>query len=70
MLPKTAGPTKIMPSQQDASHIVRIAVELENQTPQLIKFDRTQPLTGTIPISLQKLAPPFYFSYLLIHFFN
>lgn len=28
------------------SHIVKIAVELENQTPQLIKFDSRLPLTG------------------------
>lgn len=34
-----------MPALKE-SHIVRIAVELENQTAQLIKFDRRQPLTG------------------------
>lgn len=37
-----------MPALKE-SHIVRIAVELENQStqlPQLIKFDRRQPLTG------------------------
>lgn len=28
------------------SHIVKIAVELENQTAQLIKFDLRNPLTG------------------------
>ncbi|KAJ6648819.1 Engulfment and cell motility protein 1, partial [Pseudolycoriella hygida] len=41
-----------MPALKE-SHIVRIAVELENQStqlPQLIKFDRRQPLTGIIQI--------------------
>lgn len=45
MLPKTT--TKTMPPQKDV-HIVRIAVELENQTAQLIKFDRRTPLTGEL----------------------
>lgn len=36
---------KTMPALKD-SHIVKIAVEFENHTAQLIKFDRTQPLTG------------------------
>ncbi|KAG4073589.1 hypothetical protein HA402_000813 [Bradysia odoriphaga] len=36
-----------MPALKE-SHIVRIAVEFENQLPQLIKFDRRQPLTGII----------------------
>lgn len=33
-----------MPALQD-SHIVKIAVELENQTAQLIEFDQRSPLT-------------------------
>lgn len=50
MLPKTntAATTKNMPVQQKESHIVRIAVELENQTAQLIKFDLRNPLTGRL----------------------
>lgn len=47
MLPKPTS-TTVMPALKE-SHIVRIAVELENQStqlPQLIKFDRRQPLTG------------------------
>lgn len=36
-----------MPALKE-SHIVRIAVEFENQIPQLIKFDRRQPLTGQL----------------------
>lgn len=46
-----------MPALKE-SHIVRIAVELENQStqlPQLIKFDRRQPLTGQF-IVLNTLA--------------
>lgn len=36
--------TTRMPALQD-SHIVKIAVELENQTAQLIEFDQRSPLT-------------------------
>lgn len=45
MLPKTTP--KTMPALKDA-HIVRIAVEFENQSAQLIKFDRRTPLTGKV----------------------
>lgn len=41
MLPKIGK----MPAVKDA-HIVKIAVELENQQPQLIEFNQRQPLTG------------------------
>lgn len=36
---------KKMPALKD-SHIVKIAVELENQQAQLISLDQRQPLTG------------------------
>lgn len=42
MIAKT---TTRMPALKD-SNIVKIAVELENQTAQLIEFDQRHPLTG------------------------
>lgn len=42
-----------MPALQD-SHIVKIAVELENQTAQLIEFDQRSPLTR----KFDALSPP------------
>lgn len=39
-------PTIRMPTAIDPS-IVKIAVELENHTAQLIEFDQKNPLTGT-----------------------
>lgn len=43
MLPKAK-----MPALKDTIHIVKIAVEMEKQHPQLIEFDQRTPLTGII----------------------
>lgn len=41
MLPRTTT------EKQKDMHVVKIAVELESKVPQLTKFDRRTPLTGT-----------------------
>jgi hypothetical protein len=40
-----------MPTQKDLN-IVKIAVELTDQVPQLIEFNQKQPLTGIIQVIL------------------
>lgn len=53
MLPKISAK---MPALKE-SHIVRIAVELENQTAQLLKFDSRRPLTGKLTNSFSNFDP-------------
>lgn len=49
-------PTIRMPAAIDPS-IVKIAVELENHTPQLIEFDQKSTLTGKFSIQNRKYLP-------------